>query len=100
MTKSIKRNKNTGIIVVLLIVCAVVFRILGNNGIYPITLGMLRTFIYIGLYIGWGISVSKRIVQAQVRRNPVAVALLNVCWFVIRIQKLKQNETFLKGDPA
>ena len=100
MTKSIKRTINTAIIVVLLIVCAVVFRILGNNGIYPITLGMLRTFIYIGLYIGWGISASERIVQAQVRRNLVAVALLNVFWFVIRIQKLKQNETFLKGYPA
>ena len=62
--------------------------------------GSLRTLVYIGLYIGWGISVSERIVQAQVRRNPVAVALLNVFWFVIRIQKLKQNETFLKGYPA
>ncbi|MDY4710981.1 MAG: histidine kinase N-terminal 7TM domain-containing protein [Ruminococcus bromii] len=95
MTKSINRNKNTAIIVVLLIVCAVVFRILGNNGIYPITLGMLRTFIYIGLYIGWGISVSKRIVQAQVRRNLVAVALLNVFWFVIRSMKY-----YFVSDPA
>ncbi len=95
MTKSIKRNINTGIIVVLLIVCAVVFRILGNNGIYPITLGMLRTFIYIGLYIGWGISVSKRIVQAQVCRNLVAVALLNVFWFVIRSMKY-----YFVSDPA
>ena len=95
MTKSIKRNINTGIIVVLLIVCAVVFRILGNNGIYPITLGMLRTFIYIGLYIGWGISASKRIVQAQVRRNLVAVALLNVFWFVIRSMKY-----YFVSDPA
>ena len=95
MAKSINRNKNTAIIVVLLIVCAVVFRILGNNGIYPITLGMLRTFIYIGLYIGWGISVSKRIVQAQVRRNLIAVALLNVFWFVIRSMKY-----YFVSDPA
>ena len=87
MTKTIKRNISTGIIVVFLIVCAVVFRILGNNGVFPITLGLLRTFIYIGLYIRWGVSVSKRIVQAQVRRNLVAVALLNVFWFVIRSMK-------------
>ncbi|MGN0502811.1 MAG: histidine kinase N-terminal 7TM domain-containing protein [Ruminococcus sp.] len=79
----------------LLIVCAVVFRILGNKGIYPITLGLLRTFIYIGLYIWWGISVSKRIVQAQVRRNLVAVALLNVFWFVIRSMKY-----YFVSDPA
>ena len=95
MTKSIKRNINTGIIVALLIVCAVIFRILGNNGIFPITLGLLRTFIYIGLYIGWGVSVSKRIVQAQVRRNLVAVALLNVFWFVIRSMKY-----YFVSDPA
>ena len=69
-----------GITVVSLIACAVIFRILGNNGIYPITLGLSRTFIYIGLYIRWGISVSKRIVQAQVRRNLIAVVLLNVFW--------------------
>ena len=72
----------------------------GKNGIYPMIAGSLRTLVYIGLYIRWGISVSERIVQAQVRRNPVAVALLNVFWFVIRIQKLKYNETFLKGGPA
>lgn len=100
MSKSIKRNKNTGIIVVLLIVCAVIFRILGKFGIYPMIAGSLCTLVYIGLYIGWGISVSERIVQAQVRHYLVAVALLNVFWFVIRIQKLKQNETFLKGGPA
>lgn len=95
MTKTIKRNINTEIIVVFLIVCAVVFRILGNNGIFPITLGLLRTFIYIGLYIRWGISVSKRIVQTQVRRNLVAVALLNVFWFVIRSMKY-----YFVSDPA
>lgn len=95
MTKPKKRNYVMGITVVSLIACAVVFRILGNNGIYPITLGLLRTFIYIGLYIGWGISVSKRIVQAQVRRNLVAVALLNVFWFVIRSMKY-----YFVSDPA
>ena len=91
MSKSIKRNKNTGIIVVLLIVCAVIFRILGKFGIYPMIAGSLCTLVYIGLYIVWGISVSERIVQAQVRHNRVAVALLNVFWFVIRIQKLRKH---------
>lgn len=63
------------------------------------TFGLMHTFIYIGLYIGlyigWGISVSKRIVQAQVRRNLVAVALLNVFWFVIRSMKY-----YFVSDPA
>lgn len=95
MTKLQKRNIMIGTTVALSIVSAVVFRILGNLGIYPITFGMLRTFIYIGLYIGWGISVRKRIVQAQVRRNLVAVALLNVFWFVIRSMKY-----YFVSDPA
>ena len=95
MTKPKKRNYVMGITVVSLIACAVIFRILGNNGIYPITLGLSRTFIYIGLYIRWGISVSKRIVQAQVRRNLIAVALLNVFWFVIRSMKY-----YFVSDPA
>ncbi|MGN0475875.1 MAG: histidine kinase N-terminal 7TM domain-containing protein [Ruminococcus sp.] len=87
MTKPQKRNYTMGITVVLLIICAVIFRILGNLGIYSITFGMLRTFIYIGLYIGWGISVSKRIVQAQVRRYLVAVSSLIVFWFTVRSMK-------------
>lgn len=84
MTKPRKRKYITGIIVALLIVCAVIVRIVGNSGILPVTSGLIRTFIYIGMYICWGISVSKRIVQTQVRRNLVAVSLLNVFWFFIR----------------
>lgn len=87
MTKLQKRSLNTAIIVVSLIVCAVIFRVLGNSDICPVTCGLLRTFIYIGLYIGWGISVSKRIIHTQVRRHLVAVAFLNVFWFVIRSMK-------------
>ena len=84
MTKPRKIKYITGIIVALLIVCAVIVRIVGNSGILPVTSGLIRTFIYIGMYICWGISVSKRIVQTQVRRNLVAVSLLNVFWFFIR----------------
>ena len=87
MTKPQKRNYITGSIVAFLIVCAVVFRVFGNNGIFPVTFGLIRTFIYIGLYIGWGISVSKRIVQAQVRRYLVALSSLTVFWFAIRSMK-------------
>lgn len=87
MSKPPNRNYIPGIIVAFLIVCAVVFRVFGNNGIFPVTFGLIRTFIYIGLYIGWGISVSKRIVQAQVRRYLVALSSLTVFWFAIRSMK-------------
>ena len=61
-----KRNKyNNVIIVAVLIVCAVIARVLGMNTPYSVQFGLIRTMIYIGLYIGWGISVSKRVIQAQ-----------------------------------
>ncbi len=44
----------------------------------------MRTMTYIGLYIGWGISVSKRVIQEQVRHYLVSVSGLMVFWFVIR----------------
>ena len=49
--------------------------------------GMIRTMIYIGLYIGWGISVSKRVIQEQVRHYLVSISGLMVFWFVIRTIK-------------
>lgn len=95
MTKSLKSINKTGIIVALLIICAVVFRVLGKQGVYPITYGLLRTVIYIGLYICWGISVSKRIVQSQVRRYFISVSFLMVFWFVVRSLKY-----YFVSDPA
>lgn len=46
--------------------------------------GIVRSLIYIALYIGWGISVSKRIIQVQVRHYMISIAGLMVFWFVIR----------------
>lgn len=87
MTKFLKKNNNTGIIVTLLIVCAIVFRILGKLNICPVTFGLMRTMIYIGLYMAWGVSVRKRVVQAQVRSYLTAVSVLTVFWFVVRSMK-------------
>lgn len=87
MTKFLKKNNNTGIIVTLLIVCAIVFRILGKLNICPVTFGLIRTMIYIGLYMAWGVSVRKRVVQAQVRSYLTAVSVLTVFWFVVRSMK-------------
>ncbi|MDD6489512.1 MAG: histidine kinase N-terminal 7TM domain-containing protein [Clostridia bacterium] len=43
--------------------------------------------IYICLYIGWSISVNKRVMQVQVRKCLVAVSGLTVFWFVVRTMK-------------
>ena len=79
-----KQNQRTGVLVAVLIVCAISARILGKFDVFPVPLGLVRTILYISLYIGWGLSVSHRILQTQVRRYMVGVSCLTVFWFVIR----------------
>ena len=87
MARKKRNNHNNGIIAALLIVCAVLFRVLGKFDILIVPGGIVRSLIYIALYIGWGISVSKRIIQTQVRHYMVSVSGLMVFWFVIRTIK-------------
>lgn len=87
MAKVQKSEVKAGIIVVLLIICAVLARVLGKLGYASVTFGLIRTIIYIGLYIAWGVSVRKRVIQLQVRRYLTAVSALMVFWFVVRSMK-------------
>ncbi|MDD6262692.1 MAG: histidine kinase N-terminal 7TM domain-containing protein, partial [Clostridiales bacterium] len=87
MARKKRNNHNNGIIVAVLIVCAVFLRVLGKFDILIVPGGIVRSLIYIALYIGWGISVSKRIIQTQVRHYMVSVSGLMVFWFVIRTIK-------------
>lgn len=45
---------------------------------------ILRPSVYIGLFASWGISVSNRIIQPQVRRYLVAISVLMWLWIAIR----------------
>lgn len=71
----------------MLIVCAVVLRVLGKFDILTVPGGIARSLIYIALYIGWGISVYRRILYAPVRRYMVGVSFLAVFWFMLRTMK-------------
>lgn len=73
-----------GIVVGALILCAIIFRVLGKIGTQGTLFGLARTVIYIGIYIAWGISVNRRIVQTPVRRCLLSVAGLMVFWFLVR----------------
>ena len=68
MAKSENRKYYTAIVVAALIACAVVLRVLGKFDILRVPGGIARSLIYIALYIGWGISVYRRILYAPVRR--------------------------------
>ena len=82
-----KQNHKTGFLVAGMVFSAIALRVLGKFDILNVPGGILRSLIYIALYIGWGISVSKRIVQVQVRHYLIAVSGLMVFWFVIRSMK-------------
>ena len=79
-----KQNHKTGFLVAAMVFSAITLRVLGKFDILIVPGGIARSLIYIALYIGWGISVSKRIIQVQVRHYLIAVSGLMVFWFVIR----------------
>ena len=82
-----KQNHKTGFLVAGMVFSAIALRVLGKFDILIVPGGIVRSLIYIALYIGWGISVSKRIIQVQVRHYLIAVSGLMVFWFVIRSMK-------------
>ena len=79
-----KQNQKTGFLVAVMVFCAILLRVLGKFDILIVPGGIVRSLIYIALYIGWGISVSKRIIQVQVRHYLISASYLMVFWFVIR----------------
>ena len=79
-----KQNHKTGFLVAVMVFCAIILRVLGKFDILIVPGGIVRSLIYIALYIGWGISVSKRIIQVQVHHYLISISGLMVFWFVIR----------------
>lgn len=53
---------------------------------------LLRNIIHVSLLIAWGVSVCKRVMQPQVRRQLIIVTSLMLFWFVIRLLKYEYVE--------
>ena len=87
MTDRRKKEILTSGIVVLAVILAYSFRLVGRGDFYPTLFSYLRSFIYIGLYAAWGLSVRQRIVQRQVGRYLTAVSVLIILWFTFRSAK-------------
>ncbi|MGN0623248.1 MAG: histidine kinase N-terminal 7TM domain-containing protein [Oscillospiraceae bacterium] len=81
------KNNRTVAAALLLVIAAYVLRFVGMYVYFPKLCGILRSFIYIGLFVFWGFSLRVRIIQKQVRRYLTAAAALMVFWFVIRTVK-------------
>ena len=75
MQKQDKKIVRTFVITAVLILVAYICRFLGNNGIMPKQVGLIRSFIYISLFIAWGLSIRSRIIQSQARRYMTAIAI-------------------------
>ena len=87
MTKLNKQGKQAAIIAAVLIALAVTCRMLGNNGFYPKTLGLVRSGIYIFLIVAWGVLIDRRIIQTQIRRYMIGISGVMVFWFLLRTWK-------------
>lgn len=77
---------NVGI-VLLAVIFAYIFRLIGKGSFYPTLFSYLRSFIYIGLYAAWGLSVRQRVVQRQVGRYLTGVSVLLILWLSFRTVK-------------
>lgn len=78
-----QRNWNQ-VIFVGLIIATLLCRIVGKVSQRYLFWGILRTLIYIGLYIGWGISIHKRVVQKAAKNTLIFISGLMIFWFVVR----------------
>ena len=87
MTRLNKQGKQAAMIAAVLIALAVTCRMLGNNGFYLQTLGLVRSGIYIFLFAVWGILLVRRIIQVQLRRYMIGIACSMVFWFLLRTLK-------------
>ncbi len=85
-----RQNKmliRTSAIVLAVILLAIYLRFIGKAGTLPTFTGLVRSFLYIGLYGVWGVSVWRRIVQKQARRYLLSASVLTVFWLAIRTMK-------------
>ena len=82
-TKERQKNRNLNkVIIAGLVIVAIICRILGkvsSRYIYIIA-GVLRTLIY----IGWGISINKRVVQKAAKNTLLFISGLMIFWFIVR----------------
>lgn len=87
MTEQRKKIYITSGAALLAVITAYCFRIVGKGSFYPTLFSYLRSFIYIGLFAAWGLSVRQRIVQAQVRRYLTSASVLLIFWMASRSAK-------------
>lgn len=92
MAKPILKKYSNILCVTLAIITAVVLRQIEVDALLAWFCGMLRSAIYIELFIAWGVSIHRRIIQPQVHRYLVAVSALMVFWITVRTIRYSLDE--------
>lgn len=94
MTKSNSKKYSTILYVALAIFTAMVLRQIARWADAPLDwfCGMIRSAIYIELFIAWGVSLHRRIVQPQVRRYLTSISVLVVFWMTVRTIRYSLDE--------
>ena len=88
MQKILQKKANRNIIIfICMVLIALLCRILGKISFQYVLNGIVRSIIYIGLYIGWAISIHKRVVQKSVKNTLLLISGLMISWFIIRTIK-------------
>ena len=99
-SKKYRQDKKILLTVAALILCAVVCRLFSRFDVVDDALNylcsLLRSIIYMGIIITWGVSVRRRVLNRSVRRYLMAIAALLLFWFGIRTCKF----LFLEGIPG
>lgn len=87
MAKQNRKISRIFIAFVALIFIAWICRILGLMDSYARKFGLVRSFIWMGLILSWGVLIRKRIIQMRVRSYLTGMAFLMLFWFLIRTMK-------------
>lgn len=71
----------------ILIAVAFILRFLVKIDVLPYEISLIRTGIYMFLFMMWGISVKRRVLNENVRHYLISVAFLMLFWFAVRSMK-------------
>ncbi len=98
--KIIKSQKFKSIsFVCLTVFVAFLLRIISAIGILPQSLlrpiGIIRSLLYICLFISWEITLKKRIVQSDIQKRLMIIAGLMIFWLIIRTLKYYFIDTYV-----
>lgn len=85
--KNMKKEKYLLIAVLLTLVVAYIFRLLGLMNVDITITKFIRSMIHIILFSMWGVSVQRRIIQQQTKKYLICISSLMIFWIILKTLK-------------